>query len=204
MIRSFLFAFACFMVCATSAQIAVFKTVEDFRANEPDSLDGYDFDKCKGYKKDNVLVLKDQAGHQKEIACADIWGIRYKGELYRVVKPGRYYQNDAINNVLVRLEVGEAGKLCFYEYGMDWMKAKSKGKTTHLLTLACPFASSGVDGDLVALPLPNTHVGKDLKEGLDRFFDDFPQYKSAQPGLSTNTGNNASQAETVRRYNEGH
>lgn len=51
----------------------------------------------------------------KVIAFADIWGVRYKGDLYRVVKLGRYYQDKGISNVLVVLEAGGLDKLCYYE-----------------------------------------------------------------------------------------
>jgi hypothetical protein len=170
-----------------SAQLEVFRTADDLKNNTPEINEGYDFKGYSGTRKDIVIKLENGAGEKKEIACADIWGIRYKGDLYRVVKLGKYYQSRSVSNVLVILDMGGADNLCYYVYGMNVLKARSKGKNgAVLLDVACPFVSNGIFGDFAALPIADLHMDKDLKENLTTFFAEFPQYKEAQADLSTN------------------
>lgn len=172
------------------AQFEVYKTVDDMTNKTPQTYPGFDLDSEKGGKKDTKIELKNNATKEKvEIDCSAIWGFSYKGQLFRIVKLGKYYNSTkAPQNMPVQLLLNKDG--AFYwlndggllSYVKDAAEREASGKP------AVPFyfefqsyqgyLSSSVDGDMMAV-LGGKYLGTPKWVGVaqDEFMKDNPDLK---------------------------
>jgi hypothetical protein len=190
MIRTCLFNLALACSFGVHAQIEVYKTVGDLKSNTPTTYPGYDFYSETGTGEKAKIVLRNNETKEKvEIEYIGIWGLSYKGDLYRIARKGIYYESDkAPENMAVKLVANKGGVLYWLNTPYQLSHAKkaaeqeAKGKVPDTFYFELDkyqgFLSNSVDGDLMLVLGGGTkYVGlpKWMSREAEHFMRDNPQ-----------------------------
>ena len=173
---------------AVQAQFEIYGTVDDLINNTPQTYPGFDFDSQKGKASDSKIILKNDATNDRvEIDCSVIWGFAYRGQLFRIVKSGKYYNDSkAPQHMPVKLMLNKGG--AFYwlnaphmiSYLRESAEREAAGKTMNysfqfVFQSFQGFLSSSLNGDLMVV-LGGKFAGtpKWVGTGEEEFMKDNP------------------------------
>jgi len=175
-IRHFLTAagLACSMLLTPfllHAQVEVYRTIEDLANGTAAAYPEHEFHKRKG-KKPVTLIFRHKATKEElTIDCASVWGFAYKGQLFRVMRPGKYLP-DGMSHIPVILSQHNGA---FYWLNGQFLHALTQGRQSAELNGSYTgFISSTVDGDAMLVTGLSKGPGWVKKNG-DQFFRDHPE-----------------------------
>jgi hypothetical protein len=153
------------------AQVEVFRTVEDLVNGTAVTYPEHEFHKRKG-KKPVTLIFRHKATKEElTIDCASVWGFAYKGQLFRVMRPGKYLP-DGMSHIPVILSKHNGA---FYWLNGQFLQALTQGRQSAELNGSYTgFISSTVDGDAMVVTGLSKGPGWVKKNG-DQFFKDHPE-----------------------------
>lgn len=128
-----------------NAQFEVFKTIDDLVNETPIPYEGFDYHKSKGSSDMEIILRKEGSKEERVIDCTTIWGFAYKGELFRVMRHGKFYEKGALENFPVKLVLFNGA---FYWENGNFLYALKNGlNTAELNPSYTGFVSATVDGD---------------------------------------------------------
>lgn len=194
-----------FLLHATisSAQVHVYKTVEDLINNTPKVYEHYEFAGQSGKYKDVVLSFKDRRAKDKvALECTEMWGFSYKDKLFRVVKPNQYYDKKYVN-FPVLLSTGTEGGPHLWVVGNALVAQVHKDhELIQLNPYYTSFVSANFISDLILAPIDDLGDAqtKKIMAATRKFVEDNPQLQWFHDCMAEQTEEARERKKDVLRY----
>lgn len=165
-----------------AARIVLYRTFADVENKAGEVIEHMHLKTYKG-QKNSTLILQDDADKEikREVACSELWGFTYDSLLYRIVKPGQFYEESKPHDFPARLVY--AGGIFYFENGLNHLMSYAHNWTTYELPDSyVGYMSATIDGDMVLVP--GIKAPGWVKDQGMAFLHKHPEYASIETCLN--------------------